>query len=186
MTNANSVSSSPAAVLHRRLDPQRVQEPASPEPAHTRRNLAAPPSSVPIEVLESLLREHVADQAAIITASASTPLAHQGANDSTAFLAAFWSNELADYDFEHYQAAGGSCADAAEWRRSYGLGLVAGALAQMPFTHGRMLRSIRGDLAPPQIAGVSEAVVRQSMSASLPMMEQMVELVIREARRWLA
>src|SRR5215213_186909 len=49
--------------------------------------------------------------------------------------AAFWTNELADYYFKHYRAAGGMCADAAEWRRSYGLALVAQGVAQMPFIH---------------------------------------------------
>ena len=98
---------------------------------------------------------------------------------------AFWSNELADYYYAHYRAAGGRCVDAARWRRSYGLALVAQALVQMPFTHGAMRRAIRGDIPPPQIVGVPEAVIRQNLRAGLPMMEQMEQLVIREARRWL-
>jgi hypothetical protein len=76
---------------------------------------------------------------------------------------AIWTDELADFYFEHYRAAGGRCVDAARWRRSYGLARVAQALAQMPFVHGRLRRAIRG----------------------LPMMEQMEECVVREARRWL-
>jgi hypothetical protein len=99
--------------------------------------------------------------------------------------AAFWTNELADYYFEHYRAAGGKCADAAEWRRSYGLALVAQGVAQMPFIHGSMRRAIRGEIPPPQIVGVPEAVIRQNLRAGLPMMEQMEQLVISEARRWL-
>jgi hypothetical protein len=97
--------------------------------------------------------------------------------------AAFWTNELADYYFKHYRAAGGKCADAAEWRRSYGLALVAQGVAHMPFIHGSMRRAIRGEIPPPQIVGVPEEVIRRTMRAGLPMMEQMEQLVIREARR---
>ena len=99
--------------------------------------------------------------------------------------AAFWTNELADYYFKHYRAAGGMCTDAGAWRRSYGLALVAQGVAQMPFIHGSMRRAIRGEIAPPQIVGVPEAVIRRNLRAGLPMMEQMEQLVIREARRWL-
>jgi hypothetical protein len=98
---------------------------------------------------------------------------------------AIWSDEFADYYFKHYRAAGGRCVDAARWRRSYGLAIIAQGLAQMPFTHGRLRRAIRGELPPPQIVGVSEAVVRERLRAGLPMMEQMERRVIREARRWL-
>jgi hypothetical protein len=99
--------------------------------------------------------------------------------------AAFWTNELADYYFARYRAAGGKCVDAAAWRRSYGLALVAQSMAQMTFTHGRMLRGIRGEIPLPQIVGVSEELVRQNLRAGLPVMEQMVELVVREAQCWL-
>jgi hypothetical protein len=98
---------------------------------------------------------------------------------------AVWTDELADYYFAHYRAVGGRCADAAAWRRSYGLALVAQGVAQMPFIHGSLRRAIRGELPPPQIVGVSEAVVRQNLRAGLPIMEQMEQRVIREARRWL-
>jgi hypothetical protein len=98
---------------------------------------------------------------------------------------AFWNNELADYYFAHYRAAGGRYADAAGWRRSYGLVLVAQAVAQMPSIHGRMLRSIRGELPLPEIVGVPEEVVRKNLGAGLPMMKQMEKQVIREARRCL-
>jgi hypothetical protein len=99
--------------------------------------------------------------------------------------AAFWTNELADYYFAHYRAAGGRSVDLTRWRRSYGMGLVARALAQMPLTHGRMLRTIHGELPPPQIAGLQEEVTRENLRAGLPFMEQMVRLVVREARLWL-
>lgn len=98
---------------------------------------------------------------------------------------AVWTDGLADYYFAHYRAAGGRSADAAEWRRSYGLATVAQGLAQMPFLHGRLRRAIRGELPPPEIVGVPEQVVRQNLRAGLPMMEQMEDRVIREARRWL-
>jgi hypothetical protein len=51
--------------------------------------------------------------------------------------------------------------------------------------HGRLLRSIRGELPPPQIVGVEEAVMRKVLGAGLPIMKRMEERVIREARRWL-
>ena len=38
---------------------------------------------------------------------------------------------------------------------------------------------------PPPIVGVPESVIRQNLSDGLPMMEQMEDRVIREARRWL-
>jgi hypothetical protein len=98
---------------------------------------------------------------------------------------AFWSNELADYYFAHYRAAGGRCADTTRWRRSYGVAFVAQALVQMPFIHGSMRRAIRGDIPPPPIVGVPETVIRQNLRAGLPMMEHMEQVVVREARRWL-
>jgi hypothetical protein len=99
--------------------------------------------------------------------------------------AAIWSDRFADDYFEHYQAAGGRCADAAKWRRSYGLALIAQGVIQMPSMHGRLRRTIRGELPPPQIVGVPEAVIRQNLREGLPMMEQMEERVMREARSWL-
>jgi hypothetical protein len=96
-----------------------------------------------------------------------------------------WADELADHYFAHYRAAGGRCADAAQWRRSFGLALVAQGLIQMPFIHGSLRRAIRGELPAPQIVGVSEATIRQNLRAGLPIMEQMEQRVIREARRWL-
>ena len=99
--------------------------------------------------------------------------------------AAFWNNELADYYYAHYRAAGGTLADPARWRRSYGLALVAQALSQMPFIHGSMRRAICGDIPPPAIMGVPEAVIRQNLRAGLPMMQQMEQVIAREARRWL-
>jgi hypothetical protein len=98
---------------------------------------------------------------------------------------AIWTDEFADEYFEHYQAAGGRCADAAGWRRAYGLALIAQGLAQMPFMHGRLRRSIRGEVPLPQIVGVPEAVIREQLRDGLPIMEQMEERVIREVRRWL-
>jgi hypothetical protein len=99
--------------------------------------------------------------------------------------AAFWNSELADYYFAHYRAAGGQATDAARWRRSYGMALIAQAITQMPYIHGSMRRAIRGDIPPPQIVGVPDAVIREKLRAGLPMMEQMEQLVVREARRWL-
>jgi hypothetical protein len=96
-----------------------------------------------------------------------------------------WTDECADDYFEHYRAAGGRCVDVAAWRRSYGLALVAQGVAQMPFLHGQLRRTMRGELPPPQIVGVSEEVIRRNLRDGLTMMEQMEERVIREARRWL-
>jgi len=98
---------------------------------------------------------------------------------------AFWNNELADYYFARYCADGGACADPASWRRSYGLGLVAQSIAQMPSTHGRMLRGIRGEVPLPQIVGVSEDIVREKLLSGLPVMQKMVELAAHEVQRWL-
>jgi len=43
-------------------------------------------ADIPIDVLESLLCEHLGDQTAIITACAITPFTNQGTNDSTTFF----------------------------------------------------------------------------------------------------
>lgn len=99
--------------------------------------------------------------------------------------AAVWSDALADGYFAHYRAAGGKIMDAAAWRRAHGVALVAQGIAQMPFIHGSLRRAIRGELPPPQIVGVPEAVIRQQLHAGLPMMEQMEQRVIGEARRWI-
>jgi hypothetical protein len=99
---------------------------------------------------------------------------------------AIWSDEFAGHYFKHYRAAGGRCVDAAAWRRAYGLALVAQGVIQMPSMHGRLRRTIRGELPPPQIVGVPEAVIRQNLRDGLPMMEQMEKRVLREVRRWLS
>jgi hypothetical protein len=98
---------------------------------------------------------------------------------------AFWNNELADYYYAYYRAAGGTGADTTRWRRSYGIALVAQAITRMPFIHGSLRRAMRGDIPPPPIVGVPEAIIRQNLRAGLPMMEQMEQLVVREARKWL-
>lgn len=98
---------------------------------------------------------------------------------------AFWNNELADYYFARYRADGGACADPASWRRVYGLALIAQSVRQMPFTHGRMLRGIRGEVPLPQIVGVPEDIVREKLLTGLPVMQKMVELAAREVQRWL-
>jgi hypothetical protein len=98
---------------------------------------------------------------------------------------AVWSDDLVDQYFAHYRAAGGRYAEAARWRRSFGLALVAQGLTQMPFVHGSLRRAIRGELPVPQIVGVPEMVIRENLRAGLPTMEQMERRVIREARRWL-
>lgn len=98
---------------------------------------------------------------------------------------AFWTNELADDYFEHYRAAGGRCANAAEWRRSYGLALVAESLTQMPFVNGNLLRVIRGELPLPEMVGMPAEIIRANLGAGLPIMERMVELAINEAYKWL-
>jgi thiamine kinase-like enzyme len=100
--------------------------------------------------------------------------------------ASVWGDELAQAYFAHYQAAGGQWAHVAGWRRTYGLAIVAQGLAQMPWIHGQLRRTIRGELPPPQLVGVPEAVLRQQLRAGLPIMEQMEGRVVCEARRWLA
>ena len=98
---------------------------------------------------------------------------------------AAWTGELADEYFETYRAAGGRLADAAGWRRAYGLACVAHGLAQLPAAHGRLLRAVRGELPSPPVVGVPEEVVRRSLRAGLAPIERAADLVIREARRWL-
>src|SRR5215218_10218235 len=55
---------------------------------------AVPPTGVPIAILEALLRDHLAEQAAFITACTSTPLDHQGTNDSNTFFRVTFSWSL--------------------------------------------------------------------------------------------
>jgi thiamine kinase-like enzyme len=93
-----------------------------------------------------------------------------------------WGEGFADDYFARYRAAGGRCVDAAAWRRSYGLALVAQGVTQMPFIHGSMRRAMRGDAPLPQIIGVPEDVIRQNLRAGLPMMERMEQRVIDAAR----
>jgi hypothetical protein len=56
----------------------------------------------------------------------------------------------------------------------------------MPFVHGRLRRTIRGELPPPQIVGVPEDILRQNLRAGLPLMERMEDRVICAAHQWLA
>jgi hypothetical protein len=96
-----------------------------------------------------------------------------------------WSDALLDGYFAHYRAAGGRCIDANGWRRACGLALIVQGLAQMPFMQGSLRRVIRGEIPPPQLTGIPPAVMRAHLQGSLPIMEQMEQRVIREARRWL-
>jgi hypothetical protein len=92
---------------------------------------------------------------------------------------------LLDGYFAHYRAAGGRCIDANGWRRACGLALIVQGLAQMPFMQGSLRRVIRGEIPPPQLTGIPDEVMRAHLQGSLPIMEQMEQRVIREARRWL-
>lgn len=96
-----------------------------------------------------------------------------------------WSDALLDDYFAHYRAAGGRCGDAASWRRACGLAIIVQGLAQMPFLQGSLRRVIRGEIPPPQLTGIPAEVMRAHLQNSLPIMEQMEQRVIREARRWL-
>lgn len=96
-----------------------------------------------------------------------------------------WSDALLDGYFAHYRAAGGRCIDANGWRRACGLALIVQGLAQMPFIQGSLRRVIRGEIPPPQLTGIPDEVMRAHLQNSLPIMEQMEQRVIREARRWL-
>jgi hypothetical protein len=96
-----------------------------------------------------------------------------------------WSDALLDGYFAHYRAAGGRCIDANGWRRACGLALIVQGLAQMPFMQGSLRRVIRGEIPPPQLTGIPPAVMRAHLQGGLPIMEQMEQRVIREARRWL-
>jgi thiamine kinase-like enzyme len=99
--------------------------------------------------------------------------------------AAVWSDDFAQTYFAHYRAAGGRRTDAESWRYTYGLAIIAQGLAQTPWIHGRLRRTIRGELPPPQLVGIPEAVLRQQLRAGLPMMEQMEARIVHEAKRWL-
>jgi hypothetical protein len=44
---------------------------------------------------------------------------------------------------------------------------------------------VADELLPSQLVGGSEAVIRHNLRAGLLVINQMAELVIREARRWL-
>lgn len=94
-------------------------------------------------------------------------------------------DELADHYFACYRTAGGQSIDPAEWRRSYGLATIAQGLAQMPHMHGRLRRTLHGEVAAPGIVGVSDAVMAEILGAGLPIMRQMEEHVLGAMQRWL-
>lgn len=100
--------------------------------------------------------------------------------------AEIWSDALADFYFARYKDAGGRCRDANDWRRSFGLAMIAQGVAQMPFLHGSLRRSIRGEIPLPHILGIPEEVIRKNLRSSLPMMEQMEQRVVREMHKWIA
>jgi thiamine kinase-like enzyme len=56
---------------------------------------------------------------------------------------ALFSDELPDYYFERYRAHGGALADRDTWRRSFTLGLLAGALTQVPFAGSMIRRAVK-------------------------------------------
>ncbi len=99
--------------------------------------------------------------------------------------AAIWSDELVDYYFTRYKEAGGRCRDANDWRRSFGLALIAQGVAQMPYLHGSLRRSMRGEVPLPQILGIPDEVIRKNLRSSLPMMQQMEQRIVREMHMWL-
>ena len=97
-----------------------------------------------------------------------------------------WTDELPDYYFAHYRAAGNANVDAETWRRAYGLAVVAQALQYFPPIAGNGVRVVRGDVPPPQVVGIPEEVMRRLLSTGLVLLERQIEFVTREARRWLA
>src|SRR5215475_3036245 len=61
-------------------------------------------ADIPIDVLESLLCEHLGDQTALITECVITPLTHQGTNDSTTFFSVTFSWTLRELTTESHTA----------------------------------------------------------------------------------
>src|SRR3712207_1071895 len=79
------------------MQPSPIQTRFAPAPKRSEapiRSASTLQSCVPIDILEALLRDHLADQAATITAYASTALVHQGTNDSNSFFRVSFSWSL--------------------------------------------------------------------------------------------
>lgn len=169
----------PQTLLHNDLDDRNIGLRWSGDGAVTEARATTPPDLVLIDWEWIALGPAAIDVANIVTR---LPVM---LSPGTAIPEAIWTDKFADSYFAHYRAAGGRRVDAVAWRRSFGLALVAHGVAHMPFLHGSMRRAIRGELPPPQIVGVPEAVVRQILQAGLPTMARMEDRVIGEARRWL-
>jgi hypothetical protein len=98
---------------------------------------------------------------------------------------ACWSNELPDFYFERYRAAGGTQLDREACRRSCDLGLAVWWLFDGPGV-GRAVLAEQG-LAPSlQLAGVSEDVRKALLGALLAWARRTTDKVTETAKRWLA
>ena len=103
----------------------------------------------------------------------------------TSFPKGFRMSDLAEDYFYFYQAAGGREIDAANWRRSFGLALIAQGITQIPFSSGALRRSVHGETPLPPMVGVTESIVRQKLNGLLPLLDWMEQQWVDEVHKYL-
>lgn len=94
-----------------------------------------------------------------------------------------WSDELPDFYFENYRAAGGKQLDHDTWRHSYDLGLVAQALSPLPWVGGSILRTLDGKAPLPKLPGLPEDVIRMVLNSALQNMEHLMDRIVQAMYR---
>jgi hypothetical protein len=96
------------------------------------------------------------------------------------------SDELPNYYFDRYLAAGGMGLIQESWPRVYELAGVVASMESLPMGAGRRIRVLQG-LAPVRRAeGVSEETLMARARAAWDRTERNIERVTRAVRTWLA
>ena len=97
-----------------------------------------------------------------------------------------WSEELPDYYFSCYVAAGGKALGYEAFIRQFRLAGLLPSLWVVPATLGRRLRVLRGLAQVRRMVGVAEDETLARLKAMGDMLEHHAERAARAARRWLA
>ena len=96
------------------------------------------------------------------------------------------SDELPDYYFDRYVAAGGRAVTRDLWPRAYELGGVVTLMESLPMGAGSRLRALQGLAPPRQVEGISEAEALARTRAAWDRTEYTIERATRALRTYLA
>ena len=96
------------------------------------------------------------------------------------------SDELPDYYFDRYVAAGGTGVTPDSWPRVYALAGVVTLMESLPMGAGSRIRALRGLVPMRHVEGLSEEAMMARVQAAWDRTERTIERATRTVRTWLA